>query len=907
MGRDKRYDEGDKPSGLPQSLMAPDGLSEAATEVPIAPTLAAGSETPLPPGLSDHGDLGSERTWPAAGPRDAPDVEFGQHFVRGPEIARGGMGRIIRAQDLRLGRPVAIKELLVSTPSLERRFEREIQITARLQHPAIIAVYEAGRLPSGVPFFSMKEVVGQPFDKVIRATESMADRLALLPSVIAVADALSYAHDRHIIHRDLKPGNVLVGDYGETVVIDWGLAKDLSSEPNDDFDVGDSAQPSAPSDLTALGTAIGTAAYMPPEQAEGQAVDERADVYAMGAMLYHLLAGEMPFADAKSHREILERLVAGPPAALGTLAADIPPDLLTIVERAMARRADERYPNAKALADDLKRFQAGNLVSVHHYSAAALFWRWIRNHPATSAVAILLLVGGSLSLWQIRQERNRAEVSKASVEDLMSFMIVDLGEKLEPLGKLELLSLVAEKAHGYYAKQPIEWAEKERVIERFKVLLSLGLILEAKGDLAGAIEANNDALAIAQRNAAREADSLDWRLSLAKVHSNLGGAYVAQGEQALALEQLRAAEGVFSDLSSMHPGEEVKWDSKRASVLSKLGNLFRDTGKPDEALGLIQEALTLYRRQAQRFPETAAHQSSLADSIEELGAMRSVHGTAEAALENYTEALAIREELVDAAPEDFGLQRELSVARILTGDALRVQGRLDDALEMFQSSLVISQRLSAHDPQNAHWMEDLAHCHLRVGDIFRIRREPQKAIEHFSKALLISKELSVANPTKGTSKKTAASTYGIIGELYRQTKQLDKALASYLESKAITESLIAQTPNDTSLKRSLALINGMLGALYDSLKDADTARKYFSECAELFGQYGVNARDFYNGASCVALIDEPDLAFKLLEKAVDAGFTQREWLTGDESFEPLKKDPRWAALLARLAVPVLVE
>lgn len=888
MGRDRPIDN--NPRSVEQPRPAELGLSEAAaTDVPIAPTLlAAGSETPPPPRLAD------------VGPSDTAAEEFGQHFVRGPEIARGGMGRIIRAQDLRLGRPVAIKELLVSTPGLERRFEREIQITARLQHPAIIAVYEAGRLPSGVPFFSMKEVVGKPLDQVIRATESLDARLALLPSVIAVADALSYAHARHIIHRDLKPGNVLVGDYGETVVIDWGLAKDLSSDSKDDLDVGESVQPNAP-DLTALGATVGTPAYMPPEQALGDAVDERADVYAMGAMLYHLLAGDMPFADAKSHREILDRLVAGPPAALGSLASNIPPELLTIVDRAMARRASDRYPNAKALADDLKRFQAGNLVSVHHYSAVTLFWRWVRNHPATSAVALLLLVGGSLSLWQIRQERNRAEESRANVEDLMTFMIVDLGEKLEPLGKLELLSLVAEKAHGYYAKQPIEWADKERVIERFEVLLSLGQILEAQGDLAGGTEAYKNALAIALRNANRETKALDWRLALATVYSKLGGSYVVQGEQVLALEQYRAAERVFTNLSSAHPGEEPKWNSKRASILMKLGMLFRDTGKAEQAMGLIQQALALYRQEAQRFPAAAVHQTSLANAIEELGKVQSVHGTSEAAIEKYTEALKVRKTLVVGAPEDFGLQRDLAITHLLMGDALRAQGRLDDALGMFQSSLAISQRLFAHDPRNAYWMEDLAHSHLRVGDIFRLRREPQEAIENFSKALEISKELTAAHPTKGTSKKTAASTYGIIGELYRETGELEKALASYLESKAITESLIAQAPNDTSLKRSLALVSGMLGAFYDARKDTATAREYFEACAELYDQYGTNARDFYNGASCVALIDHADQAFKLLGKAVDAGFSQRDWLAADESFETLKSHPRWTDLLARLS------
>jgi len=201
------------------------------------------------------------------------------------EHGRGGLGRVTRAHDLELGRDVAIKELLSRAPLGEVRFLREALITARLEHPGIVPVHEAGRWPDGTPFYAMKLVSGRPLRDLIAERTTVDARITLLHHVIAVADAIAYAHDRNIIHRDLKPGNVIVGAFGETIVIDWGLAKDLTvAEP---ADIG-----SLPlvggrdSDLTSAGTVLGTPAYMAPEQARGEHVDQRADVFAIGAMLW---------------------------------------------------------------------------------------------------------------------------------------------------------------------------------------------------------------------------------------------------------------------------------------------------------------------------------------------------------------------------------------------------------------------------------------------------------------------------------------------------------------------------------------------------------------------------------------------------------------------------------------------
>ena len=155
-------------------------------------------------------------------------------FISDGELARGGMGRVLRVRDRRLGRDVAIKEVIGA--GMRARFEREVMITAQLQHPAIIPVYEAGTWPNGAAFYTMRLVSGGTLGDEIDKTKTIEERLALLPHVVALTDALAFAHSKRIVHRDLKPGNVLVGEFGETVVIDWGLAKDLdrADAPGDD-------------------------------------------------------------------------------------------------------------------------------------------------------------------------------------------------------------------------------------------------------------------------------------------------------------------------------------------------------------------------------------------------------------------------------------------------------------------------------------------------------------------------------------------------------------------------------------------------------------------------------------------------------------------------------------------------
>ncbi|MDI3285003.1 protein kinase [Polyangium sp. 15x6] len=409
------------------------------------------------------------------------------------EVAKGGIGRILRAHDTHLDRPVALKELITRDPQAEERFIREARITARLQHPSIVPLYEAGVWPSGEPFFAMKLVSGRSLDHFIEEATTLDQRLALLPHVLAVAEAMAYAHNERIIHRDLKPQNILLGPFGETVVIDWGLAKDLDEEspapPSSKLPPKRLSSPSSSGSmaLTVLGVVMGTPGYMPPEQAAGRSVDERADVYAIGAILYHLLAGK-PSYEGKYPMDIVRRVLREPPAPIEELQPGVPRDLVTIVQKAMARSKADRYRTAGELAADLRCFQTGQIVQAHHYSARERIRRFGRRHRATLlmtfAAALALAVTGALAVGRVldardeaRRERDRAaeaERRESERADTLTLVEARAAASRDPLAALAWLKTLSASFRGH---------RRERLVAADAI--SRGVPLLLRGHMAG--------------------------------------------------------------------------------------------------------------------------------------------------------------------------------------------------------------------------------------------------------------------------------------------------------------------------------------------------------------------------------------------------------------------------------------
>ena len=313
------------------------------------------------------------------------------------EHGRGGLGRVLRARDRELGRSVAIKELLEPTKTSELRFFREALITARLEHPGIAPVHEAGRWPDGTPFYAMKLVAGRPLKELIDEAPGLEQRLALLPHVVAVADAVAYAHSKGIIHRDLKPANVIVGDFGETVVIDWGLAKSITDSSDDE--TSSPASPSVARDVTGHGGIVGTPAYMSPEQAAGKPVGVDADIYSLGALLQHLVTGRTPTPGS-----------AAPPSSVSR-------ELWAIVARARHVDPKQRYQSAEALSADLRCHLRGQRVAAHRYTRRERFWRWVSKRRAavvaTVVASVAIASGSLLALRTSLRERDRARAASA--------------------------------------------------------------------------------------------------------------------------------------------------------------------------------------------------------------------------------------------------------------------------------------------------------------------------------------------------------------------------------------------------------------------------------------------------------------------------------------------------------------
>jgi len=339
------------------------------------------------------------------------------------ELGVGGLGRVVVRTDTHLGRQVALKEMRPGkdAPALRKRFVQEARIAGYLEHPSIVPVYELGQRSDGTVYYTMKRVEGRTLQAMLEDAESLEARLALLPHFVQVAQAVAYAHSRQVIHRDIKPANIMVGAFGETVLLDWGIAKfrdtpDLSSSTLRGrlIEIQESAN------RTLEGEVYGTPLYMSPEQAQGAigSLDERSDVWSLGAILFQILTGRPPFT-ASSVAELLVRISRDEAPAAKSIEPAAPADLAAVAAKALSKRRVDRYPTAEGLAEDVSAFIRGRPVAAYTYSTWELFTRLVkRNVPLTLVVLALLvsIIGGSLVSYGAYREAERSRVLAAESE-----------------------------------------------------------------------------------------------------------------------------------------------------------------------------------------------------------------------------------------------------------------------------------------------------------------------------------------------------------------------------------------------------------------------------------------------------------------------------------------------------------
>ena len=430
------------------------------------------------------------------------------------EVGSGGMGSILKVWDPDLRRNLAMKVAHKTPAEIENpdgpktvdrmlaRFLEEAQVTSQLDHPGIVPVHELGIDDAGRPYFTMRLVRGKDLSAIFEQVWNGQDgwnRTRAVGAMLKVCDAVAYAHSKNVVHRDLKPANVMVGRFGEVYVMDWGLARVQGQKSEQDERLRDmfasmsqapslvetdrqagSTGPAAESLLTAHGDIVGTPPYMSPEQADGRLDDiaEPTDVYALGAMLYNLLSQRTPYIERDERPSALvvwKRVKAGPPVPLESIDPQLPPELVAICEKAMARTVTSRYSDTRMLAEDLRAYLEDRVVKAYESGPVAELRKWMKRNRKAASVAgsTLFMTLGGLALSavlfkagevQAKQdaevaviekddafaERDAAELAAQEAEDQrqaaldarkqIEVQIVDLGEERDQL-KTEIRGL----------------------------------------------------------------------------------------------------------------------------------------------------------------------------------------------------------------------------------------------------------------------------------------------------------------------------------------------------------------------------------------------------------------------------------------------------------------------------------
>ncbi len=920
--------------GDPQATLAAtmDGRSlaaigELASADGVAVIEADAAESPLQGG---HVVLG----------RLSPEAEGRDRYTLTHLHAKGGMGRVWLARDGALGRQIALKELRPDQSDnsiIWSRFLYEAKITAQLEHPSIVPVYELGE--GDAPYYTMRFVRGRTLSEAVRAYHKkraageadVVGMVDLLSAFTSVCQAVAYAHSRGIIHRDLKGQNVVLGDFGEVIVLDWGLAKrvgpDQSLIPAEGTATEAAAAPMPPEAGTAVtfaaghddgfappdpidnktsgpstpgvssdhgpgpngsahhgsktgnrpipesgagpegtmqGQLLGTPAYMAPEQAQGRhdLVDQRTDIYGLGAILYEILTGRPPFIAPKT-AEVIRKVCQEAPTPPRQIVPQIAPGLEAVCLKALNKEKADRYATAAELAQEVRRWLADEPVKAYPEPWTDRVARWARRHRTHVAAAAALIVTSTIALGAstllVSRERNEAEAQGQQARQAVHLLtkVADIGfdEQLDPLQEEFLKNALAyyEQFTGRVSRDPEVRLEHGRAYQQMgDILRKLGRLGESETDYRKSVE-------MLEPLASAAGSGRDAKQSLARTRTLLADLLVRRGADkgraeplyGQALEAQRALADVNQDPAAttediLRLGQTLKSradllrldgkfsqartvydqsvdelerahaaDPKRAETRDELamaiaarGRIHRELGDLAPAEDDFRQALDRLEKLIAEFPTVPRHRESLARTLNTLSVIEQETGRLADAEGHLRRELELVDRLAKDFPDRPEHRRELARTLSNLGSVLLAQDRTGDAEPILRRAIEVNDTIAARSPDDVQIRLDLAKCHNNLGEILRQKGDAKSAIAAFLRARAINEKLVKEFPDRPRYRSALADNLVNVALAMQDANPAD-AEATYRAANALFDKLIADHPDnvDYPMGRARCLMN----------------------------------------------------------------------------------------------------
>jgi eukaryotic-like serine/threonine-protein kinase len=815
-------------------------------------------------------------------------IAAGQRFRALRPYAQGGLGVVFVALDTELNREVALKQILdrhADDQSSRARFLLEAEITGGLEHPGIVPVYGMGVYENGRPYYAMRFIRGDSLKDAlglfhlrssatsetepasqqidgsgaVRLDDSKGSRdlelRKLLRRFLDVCNAIDYAHSRGVLHRDIKPSNIILGRHGETLVVDWGLAK---ATGKGDAAAGERTMtPSSASGSaeTLPGSAMGTPAYMSPEQARGE-IDQlgpRSDVYSLGATLYCLLTGVSPI-QHENVESVLRAVQKGEFPSPRELAPTVDRTLEAVCLKAMALEPGDRYTSPRALADDIERWMADDPVTAVPDGCARRVARWSRRHRSATraAAASLVVIAAVATVAALAIGREQAQTRGA----LKAERVARLDERKARELAQEQSQLALDAIREYNTGVAREFVLKQPEMENLRKSL-LQAPIRFYRRLAQNIEHNG----ITDPGA---------RARLGQAQIDLGEVINEIGMVEDAIVNFEQARDNMEKVVREVPGV-LEYRFMLARTRCFLANRYDKASRPDDARKSFEQAISEFEYLTRANPEDHKYRAHQAEALQLRADFLWDHGDLDASRRDYLASVAIGAALIQEYPDDLeALDKHaasLNNLSILFGAA----GKSAERTRTLTESTALRERLVAatptDDPNRERYLSNLGSCYGNLGTAFLDDGALDQAIGWTRKALAIQDEQIKKHPNSVDYLERVGANHMVLGNLESRTNHLTGARKELEQARNFLERLKHVRPGDAVFLAHLAECLGLLADVeFESSSNTlalDWARRAVSETEDILR---INPK-YHPASSGLAndLLREAEICFEIGE------------------------------------------